>query len=361
MPPLEIARGPVGVPDASLITVTETTRVHPQRIGKGGSQGGELGAKASRALRYGDTFGTDPTSSAALRSALLGMVNAGWPYQRIAAAVLDRTNAGGRKVQNIADQHGIARAVKVLRREYDQAVAYVRKNALLLDRNGALLRVTEWLEAVDRAVWRGAGGLTDRNTLHAMAERSRQRGSATRVPMSVRTLAETIGCSQSTASESLRRVRAAGWLALKAKTTGLHPALYALTVPSEATRTSPHTDLARELFDLVHPDSSHDVWRWRGLGKGPARIYDAICQKIAGAAEIASHFGITRRAVYKHLGTLRQAGLAESAHGLWYPTGKELDVVAFELGTAGMGVAQRERHAQQRDGYHRIEAVRREA
>jgi predicted ArsR family transcriptional regulator len=340
--------------------IPTTRQNHPEHIGNG-SQYGDLGSKAFQALRKGDTFGADSSRSAALRSALLGMVNAGWPFDKISNAVLDRTNVGGRKVQDMADQRGMARAMKLLRREYDQAVAYVRKNALVLDRNGALLRVTEWLEAVDHGVWRGAGGLTDRNTLHAMAERSRQTGSATRVPMSVRTLAETIGCSQSTASESLRRMRSAGWLALKAKTTGRHPALYALTVPSEATRTSPHTDLARELFDLVHSDSSHDVWRWQGLGKGPARIYDAICQKIAGAAEIASHFGITRRAVYKHLGTLRQAGLAESAHGIWYPTGKELDVVALELGTAGTRVAQRERHAQQRDGYHRIETITSEA
>jgi predicted ArsR family transcriptional regulator len=331
--------------------IPTTSQNGPQHI-ENGSQYGDLGSKAFRALRKGDTFGADSTRSAALRSALLGMVNAGWSFDKISDAVLDRANFGGRKVQDVADQRGMARAMKLLHREHDQAVAYVRRNSMVLDRNGALFAVADWRERVDGAVWRGSGGLTNRNALFAMADQAARTGSSTRVPMSVRTLAETVGCSSSTASMSLRRMTAAGWLAFKAKTDGDHPALYALTVPSEATRTPSHIDPVGEVFDLLHSHPGHDVWRWQGLGKGPHRVYDAITQKISAAAEIASVLGISTRAVYQHLRTLREAGLVASVRGLWYPTDRALEAVASELGVAGLGVAQRRRHAQQRDGYH---------
>jgi DNA-binding MarR family transcriptional regulator len=309
-------------------------------------------------LRYGETYGSDTSRSAALRSFLIGALNANWNFQQVVNAVFDRVNVGGRKVQGLADLHGMARAMKYLRGEYKRAAEFVRRNLCVRDRNGALLSVVEWTERVDGAVWRGASGLTNRNALYAMADMARRTGSATRVPMSVRTLAEMIGCSPSTASAALRRLVAAGWLALKARSDGTNPTLYALTVPSEAARTSPHTPYEGELSDSLHTPPTHDVWRQHGLGKGAQRIFDVISQKKSGAAEIASLFNITPRAVYQHLRKLREAGLAESTDGVWSATDKNLDDVARELGTAGTGLAQRRRHAQQRDAYHRARRAR---
>jgi DNA-binding transcriptional ArsR family regulator len=315
---------------------------------------GELGDRAWQALRYGKTFGDDDSASAALRSALLGMVNARWSYDHIKTAVFDRTNVGGGKVQNLAAQRGMARAIKYLDREYAQAREYVRRNGQVLDANGALFTITQWRERVAAARWRGAGGITDRNTLDAVGRRAETLKSSTSIPMSARTLAEEIGVQFQTASRSLKRVAVAGWLKLVARSTGKHPALYALTIPRcEVGETSPHTGLAREVSHLLHSlGPGHDAWRWKALGKGPQRVYVLVLQNF-GAADIASQLKISRRAVYQHLERLRSAELVDnSGNGAWYATDKTLAEVAVEYETDGAAERQREAHQRQRDAHH---------
>ena len=149
--------------------------------------------------------GGDSSRFAALRSPLVGVVNARWTFWRIQDAALDRTNIGGRKVQELCDRRGMAQGLKYLRCEYETTRRYVEKNWMVLGRNGALLSITEWVEAADRHVWKGAGGLTDRNELGAFPDQARRTGSSTAVPMSARTLADEIGTSLSTASRSVNR------------------------------------------------------------------------------------------------------------------------------------------------------------
>lgn len=334
---------------------------HPDRsTTENGSQGGDLGVRAHQALRYGKTFGHDSSRSAALRSFLVGAVNAGWSFDLITSAVFERTNAGGRKVQDLADQRGMARAMKYLRREHSQAQQYVSRNAQVLDANGALFSIVEWRERVDCATWKGAGGITDQNTLHAVALRAEELRSSTSIPLSARTLAECIGVQFQTASRSLRRVVRKGWLRVVRRSTGTLPAVYALAFPScEVGETPPHTDLAREVSHLLHslgPD--HDAWRWKALGKGAQRVYALVLQNLA-AAEIASHLGITRRAVYQHLERLRAAELVEPAGaGRWKATEKTLAEIAIEYDTDGAGERQRAEHRRQRDGHHGPVSVR---
>lgn len=311
-----------------------------------------LGRRAFRALRHGEALGGDGSRSVAIRSFMVGAVNANWTFQHVVHAAFDPVNIGGAKVREIAQRRGNDRAMKYLRGEYDRAAAFVHRNALVLDRNGALLTIIEWTERVDGTVWKGAGGITDRNALYAFAEMAMHTGSATRVPMSGRTLAEVIGVTHQTAAKAVRRICERKWLRLAAQTDGPHPALYALTVPCEATATPSHTDSAREVSHLLHTSPSHDAWRWAGLGKGPHRIYDLVVQEISAAADIASILGVSRSAVHAHLRRLRDSGLVESDAGSWRVTGRSLDVVAAEWGTAGTGFEQRRRHQQQRDGWH---------
>jgi len=58
------------------------------------------------------------------------------------------------------------------------------------------------------------------------------------------------------------------------------------------------------------------------------------------------------RAVHQHLARLKDAGLVDSAAGLWFRTDKDLDLVALEFGTYLVGEAQRERHERQRLAHH---------
>jgi DNA-binding transcriptional ArsR family regulator len=348
-------RGPGFTAPGHLRNSTDPSDEQPHGNTSGNrSQERGLGDRATQALRYGTTFGSDDSTSAALRSALLGMVNAGWSYDHIKTAVLDRTNAGGRKVQNLADVRGMARAIRHLDREYAQARAYVHRNGQILDANGALFAITEWRERVAATRWKGAGGITDQNTLDAIGRRAEALKSSTSIPMSARTLAEEVGVQFQTAARSLRRVVAAGWLKLVARSTGKHPALYALTIPTcEVGATSPHTELAREVSHLLHSlGPGHDAWRWKALGKGPQRVYALVLQNF-GAAEIASQLGISRRAVYQHLGRLRAAELVDnSGNGVWTATEKTLAEVAVEYETDGAGDRQREAHQRQRDAHH---------
>jgi predicted transcriptional regulator len=319
------------------------------------SREGELGARAMQALRYGKTFGNDSSSSAALRSALVGMVNAGWSRDRIVTAMFDTNNQGAAKVQKLDAQRGTRRAMKFLDREIEQARKYVARNAQVLDANGALFAVTEWRERVSAARWRGAGGITDRNTLDAFGRRSEALKSATSIPMSMRALGEEIGTHAGTASRSVGRVIEAGWLRRVHRSDNTRPAVYALAFPRcEATATSPHTDLARELSHLLHSlGPGHDAWRWKALGKGPQRVYALVLQNL-GAATIASQLGISRRAVYQHLARLCTAGLVEPAgSGGWSATEKTLAEVAVEYGTDGAGEEQRAAHERHRAAYHR--------
>ena len=190
----------------------------------------DLGTKAARALRWGDTYGSENSRSAALRSFLVGGVNAGWTFDRIREAVLNPVNVGGRKIQDAYQTRGAAHAMKLLRREYESARRYVSRNQMVLDRNGAYLRIVEWLEAIDRTRWAGAGGLTDRNALGVIAEQARRLGTSTSVPISVRRLAEEIGVGISTASRSRDRLQVQGWLRLVTRSDGTHPAVL-LTSP----------------------------------------------------------------------------------------------------------------------------------
>jgi DNA-binding MarR family transcriptional regulator len=282
------------------------------------------------------------------------MVNAGWSFDRIVSAVFDRSNAGGRKVQDLADQRGMARAMKLLRREHGEAQAYVRRNAMVLDANGALFTITEWRERVDSVRWKGAGGITDRNALDAIALHAEALKSSTSIPISARTLAEDTGVRFGTAARSLQRLIRSGWLRRVARSTGEHPAVYALAFPRcELGETSPHTELAREVSHLLHTlGPSHDAWRWKALGKGPQRVYALVLENF-GAAEIASQLGITQRAVYQHLSTLRAAELVDNTgNGGWYCTDKTLAEVAVEYETDGAGDRQRAEHQRQRDGHH---------
>jgi DNA-binding transcriptional ArsR family regulator len=286
----------------------------------------------------------------------VGAVNAGWSYERVRSAVLEPSNLGGRKVQDLADQRGIRVALKHLERQYAQAVEYVQKNGRIRDRNGALMTITEWSETVDRRVWRGQGQITDRNALVAVGARALALGSATSIPVSVRSLADDIGVTHPTAARSLRRVQRSGWLRVCKPAFSDKPTVYALAFPREVGATPSDAVLTREVCQLLHSfGPEHDAWRWKALGKGSQRVYVLVRKNFGAVAEIASQLGISKRAVYHHLDRLRSAALIENTRGRWCCTDRTLDEVAEAYGTAGDGDRQREHHRRQREGYHQTE------
>jgi predicted transcriptional regulator len=306
-----------------------------------------LGPKAARALRSGITNGSDDSRSAALMAFLVGARNAGWIFNEIKDAVFDPVNVGGAKIREIRDMRGLPRAITVLEARCRDAQRFVANNQQVLDANGARYNLTVWLEQVEATIWKGSAGVTDRVTLHAMAKQAKHTTSVSRVPMSVRKLAELCGYHRTTAIRSLRRLRAAGWLRLVEGATATLPALYALTIPMGCERAAPPSDAGPIERVGAGGSQPHDAWRWTALGKGSQRVY-ALLENFGAAAEISSQLGISRSATHRHLRRLRGVGLVENHGGRWYLTGRSLeDMLEREFpDVLGAGERQRAEHAQ---------------
>jgi hypothetical protein len=97
--------------------------------------------------------------------------------------------------------------------------------------------------------------------------------------------------------------------------------------------------------------TTHDVWRWaRGLGKCKLRVWEQLTSEERTTREIAHALGLKPRGVRKHLSDLAAHGLAvRGARFSWKRGPASLDEVALELGVAGEGARQRQRHAVERE------------
>jgi len=326
-------------------------------------EAGELGPKARAALRDGATFGNDDSRSAALMTFLVGAVNAGWSDNDITRAVFDSTNRGGEKIREIAALRNTTRAMVALNRRVGEARQYVQRNHLVLDANGARFKITDWIEHVERQVWKGAAGLTDRIVLRAVGAQAQRTTSATRVPMSTRALAETCGIHRNTAGRSLKRCCALGWLTLEVRTDGAHPAKYSLRIPKGCELAAPVSDTVsteRSGAGGSQGDASHDAWRRSGLGKGPQRVYALLQENLAPVSQISSHLQVSRSVTHRHLRLLRQFGLVENRDGCWSVTDRSLDHMLDDEfpHLVGFGAQQAREHDEQRQRYRQYQQRR---
>ncbi len=99
-------------------------------------------------------------------------------------------------------------------------------------------------------------------------------------------------------------------------------------------------------------DPSHDVWRYQGLG--PARLtYQFLLSGISTAKQIAELYGRTVKTINGHLESLAQYGLAERKPDgrSWIALDRDLDELAEELGTLGIGKERSEQYAYESKRY----------
>ena len=203
----------------------------------------------------------------------------------------------------------------------------------------------QWAESQH---WPGLAGATDRAMYLAHLSIVEKCGAQPHAA-SCRRLAELTGVSWSTASKSNGRLQDAGLLELAQGATALLSNTFRLVEIPECA--SPHTSSPTPVMkcELVH--ASHDVFRHSGLGKTGAEMWAVLLDngKVT-EKQLREATGRHRTTVKRKLGIMFRLGMAEPlGDGLWQALpGVDLDEVAEQLGTAGLGAAQREKHERDR-------------
>lgn len=119
--------------------------------------------------------------------------------------------------------------------------------------------------------------------------------------------------------------------------------------PSQGQQTNPSWHSSADM-----PPVNHDAFlNHSGLGKNVHRVLTALYRAPGTTAEmLEKSLGLQRRTVRRHLGCLAVHGLAETdGEGHWFPTKRELDSVAADLGNLGRSARLQTQVSLERQGY----------
>lgn len=304
-----------------------------------------------------------------------------WTFAQWWEALVLRPTAGGAWARSLRSRKGEQYAEGKLAGMLDKARAFVGTSGAIVCRADAMVAIARLRAAVEAVVWPGPGGGTDLKNLTARLQLAEQAGGLEH-EVSVRQLAELMGCARSTVEASNARLRAAGWLSLVTAGIGERSSTWSLRIPDEAEepgarpghRPAPgergakgvpdvHTGQevsTRALGTVMGTDACHHY----AHGTSGARILAAL-DPLDGVevAQLAAVTGLHRTTVRRRLDKLVEDGLAEEADGLVYlprhlagdgglrPDPDQLQRVALERGTAGLGERRRKRHGDQRRYY----------
>lgn len=214
-------------------------------------------------------------------------------------------------------------------------------------------RVEAGWAALETEDWSGRAGIRDR---HAFAFcLSRFENSWPEATISYREVAKALGAaSAKTGGHALRSLEARGLLGIGTRGNAISASTYFLTCTKEAKGTPTTTltciDRCGRYFLLPAQDAflSTREGNGPGLTAHSGAIYQAILERELTATEIAEAIGCHVKTARKHLGRLRQYGLAEpTKHRRWLGVAEDLESVAGARGTAGLGERRRKRLAAQ--------------
>ncbi|MGY0466576.1 MarR family transcriptional regulator [Kitasatospora sp. cg17-2] len=306
------------------------------------------------------------------------------PAQWWEALVL-RPTAGGAWARSLRTSKGDRYAEAKLGEMLVRARRFVGRSGAVTCRADALVEIARVREAVERTIWRGTSGGVDERHLAARLELA-QRAGGLEHHVSVRQLAELIGCARSTAEASNERLEKAGWLVRRSSQGGPHASgAWTLRIPAAAgddARAAPghppaqggrgaggdpgmHTAVpaGRDTLSLARIQA-HDAFHHHAHAGTGARLLSCL-DPVEGRSpqDLAAALGVHRTTVRRRLDRLAADGLVVEADGLVYLpaalTGhlgvqadeELLDRAAQERGTAGRGEQRREAHARQREAY----------
>ncbi|MFD8413992.1 MarR family transcriptional regulator [Streptomyces sp. NPDC059650] len=351
-----------------------------------------LSGRARQLLLEGDTDGryagrTPADSGYRLTMALAVAVSQPgreWTLAQWWEALVLRPTAGGAWARSLRSRKGERYAEGKLASMLDKARAFVGTSGTIMCRADAMVAIARLRAAVEAVVWPGPRGGTDLKNLTARLLLAEQAGGLEH-EVSVRQLAELMGCARSTVEASNARLRAARWLLLVAAGTGEHSSTWSLRIPPAESKEQEscarpghrpafgergaegvpdmHTGVevsTRALGAVMSTDACHHY----AHGTSGARILAAL-DPFDGAdvAHLAAATGLHRTTVRRRVDKLVEDGLAEEADGLVYlprhlasddalcPDPDQLEHVALTRGTAGLGERRRKRHGDQRRFY----------
>lgn len=335
------------------------------------------------AQSYRHADGTVDGSRLMLAICNIAVLNAVHP-QHLWKLLLKPENLGGQPLRRRLGQRGEIGARRWFDRVWQKADNGQMLRPRSFDRTEVTLQVSQLAELAASVSFPGMAGTTDRMVLGAAHRLGVARGSIY-LPLSVRELSEHSGVSTNTASRSLRRLRAAGWLRLVRCSKSDRAAVYTLTAPRELAqhgdseplrvrgcRTGETLREAGErdggaglggLESLVSGPlralAGHDAFHAWALGKG---VLETLCalrdDEWLPVTELAALTGKNRGTINRHLRKLDEAGLVErdlASYRRVLPGERQLDQrldeLAAEAGTLGFAARRKAQHDEQRRRY----------
>ncbi|MFI9052495.1 hypothetical protein [Streptomyces sp. NPDC053427] len=300
-----------------------------------------------------------------------------WSPADFHRALIYTPTAGGEWARLLRARKGPEYAEGKLTGMLLKAREFVANRPAISCRHSAWEAIDEVRQAVNRTAWPCRGGKdTDLKNLTVRLRLCEESGGLDH-SISVRRLAEEMGCAAGTAADSNRRIEEEGWLRLESSGSGTDKASrWRLCLPDWAKpeRAGPvHPPSAdarggRSPVPAVHTDTKslsrligHDAFHRFGHGTTGARLLTLLDEAEGQTAkQLTEASGVHRTTVGRRLKLLLADGLVFELEGLFYlapvlagEIGVEADeevlnAAAGQRGTRGAGHRRRVRHRRER-------------
>ncbi|MFF8601858.1 hypothetical protein ACF065_27560 [Streptomyces sp. NPDC015232] len=302
-----------------------------------------LSRRMERVLREGHSVGGYESASNGRMAFALAAISSGRGRDFIRTALLDPQNALGETFR------GKKPAWQEAEVERLWSLALARQETWseprIASRAEALERVARWNAVLDRDIWRGTSGGTDKAVCEAIGRIAYQQGGVD-FSAGLSVVAVAAGVCEATARESLRRIRGRGWLRVIETHTASTATRYRLLVPEcfreQAKQIEPKapkpinasTGLPHDI--AAEDDLGNDIARWNAIGKPAMLAWRALDDVTPQSTEsIAAVLNISHTAARLRLRKLERYGLAARQGKMWTRQHVDQEVLAIELGTSG--------------------------
>jgi hypothetical protein len=296
--------------------------------------------------------------SDAEQAILIGLINVGFDYERTLATFAHHAHHDTH-FKNLIRDRGVREAEAWLKRSYDSAIEYARTH-----NNPELRLVAQLRSLISRQVWTGRAGSYNRAVLlgHiAIAERAGRLS----YQAGVRELAERAGMSLKAISKANARLCKDHFIEATKPAYGTLATQWRLNVGALSKGNTPNSPSVRECVLMTTRNqselSAHDLFRWAGLGKGAAQIWELLVASDHphSAQSVCAKTGRGLKSVYRILGKMHQlemlTGDFDGSAFVWLANRDvNLDEVAQKLNVAGIGSRQRTEHAREREMHRRV-------
>lgn len=300
-------------------------------------------------LREGDTARSYRSRSDAEAALVLGLVNAGWPPERIQAVAEDPVNLGFPKYRE-----KLARSIQDAQRYLERTITWAITTASANPPIAGQIQEELRRLAEEALIWHPGGrtAAVDRIVLlahvrAALAARSREHG------LSVRQCAEWAGVvDHHTVTRARRRLARTGWLAPAGDERLAGAAqLFSLLGGRRGGEKSPHS-LPRGRGGMGLRLLTPDVFRAGALGPGAGEVHALLVESGHEwtVTAIGATLGHDRKTVRRHLRALSQLRLALCSPVGWLASARAPEDALNELPAhlRTLGERQREQHARER-------------